>query len=515
MPNSISGSNLDIAKLLYHAGVSVEMDYAPDGSGAQSADAAVALRNNFRYPNATFSQKTNYSANGWINLLTEQLDNGIPMYYAGSDQTAGHAFLCDGYQNTDYFHFNFGWSGSSNGYFYVNALNPGGYTFNLYQSAITNAVPAGYTIASPKVEFSSAGSVVGSQMELTLSTYPVLTAWNIMTYHFQLYYDYNSVDYVDYSIDNTISANGTVQISEAEPGLLNVTWTRANALFGGGDLIHFSFIPREPGSLYFDALGMQYNTTPLVNSGHIFVDVTAPVSNIEQSTIGVINAMHVGLNEVATIGIRTSYLLPSWNVTHYAFDLGYQPQKIEFLDNNTDGTVSTGTTPTATITSPGVLHIEMDSDTPLFSDGTLLNVIFRAIGNTAATTVAQIIPSNFYYNQTQITGITNGYIVLSASTANDDELASPVSTLGAYPNPFNPSTTISFATVAAQPVHITVYNLKGQLVRNLANETMSVGTHEVVWNGKDDNGSEMSSGIYFVRLQHSGQTRTIKVLMTK
>ena len=348
-----------------------------------------------------------------------------------------------------------------------------------------------------------------------MSTYPVLTAWNIMTYHFQLYYDYTAVDYVDYSIANTISANGTVQISEAEPGLLNVTWTGTNALFGGGDLIHFNFIPREPGSHYFDALGMQYNTTPLVNSGHIFVDVTAPVANLEQSQIGVINAMHIGLNEMANIGVRSSYLLPSWNVTHYAFDLGFDPQKVEYVSISTDATMSTGTTPIATITSPGVLHVVMDTEAPISADGTLLNFQFRAIGNGASTTVTQIIPSNFYYNETQINAISNGYIVLSASTANEDVVASPVSTLGAYPNPFNPSTTISFSTIAATPVQISIYNLKGQMVRNLANQTMTVGNHEVVWNGADTNGKVMSSGLYFVRLQHSGQTRIIKVLMTK
>jgi hypothetical protein len=157
----------------------------------------------------------------------------------------------------------------------------------------------------------------------------------------------------------------------------------------------------------------------------------------------------------------------------------------------------------------------MDSDTPISGDGTLLNVQFRAIGNSATASVAQLIPSNFWYNNTQITAVSNGYIVLSASTANDDVIASPVSTLGAYPNPFNPSTTISFSTIAATPVQISIYNLKGQLVRNLAAETMTVGTHEVVWNGEDTTGKVMGSGIYFVRLQHSGQTRTIKVLMTK
>jgi hypothetical protein len=53
----------------------------------------------------------------------------------------GHAFVCDGYQGTDYFHFNFGWSGSFNGYFYVDNLTPGGNNFNLAQELIINIYP--------------------------------------------------------------------------------------------------------------------------------------------------------------------------------------------------------------------------------------------------------------------------------------------------------------------------------------------------------------------------------------
>ncbi len=69
------------------------------------------------------------------------LDNGWPMYYHGFG-SGGHAFNVDGYQGTDYFHFNWGWSGSYNGYYYLSNLNPGGNNFTWGQGAIVNFYPS-------------------------------------------------------------------------------------------------------------------------------------------------------------------------------------------------------------------------------------------------------------------------------------------------------------------------------------------------------------------------------------
>ncbi|MCI5144134.1 MAG: hypothetical protein D3923_01090, partial [Candidatus Electrothrix sp. AR3] len=73
-------------------------------------------------------------------------DNQRPVLYAGTGSLYGHAFVCDGYMNADYFHFNWGWSGINDGYFYLNALTPGGDNFSTDQEAIigiTPAVPSG------------------------------------------------------------------------------------------------------------------------------------------------------------------------------------------------------------------------------------------------------------------------------------------------------------------------------------------------------------------------------------
>jgi uncharacterized protein (TIGR02145 family) len=150
--SSATGTAADaVAKLMYECGVSVEMDYqtsATGGSGAFSSAVAPALKNYFGYDaGIAYHNRNYYSYVDWINLLKTEIRAGRPVYYGGQG-TGGHAFVCDGYDTNDLFHFNWGWSGASNGYFEVSALNPqslgigggsGGY--NQYQTIITGIQP--------------------------------------------------------------------------------------------------------------------------------------------------------------------------------------------------------------------------------------------------------------------------------------------------------------------------------------------------------------------------------------
>ena len=74
-----------------------------------------------------------------------------------------------------------------------------------------------------------------------------------------------------------------------------------------------------------------------------------------------------------------------------------------------------------------------------------------------------------------------------------------------YPNPFNPVTTINYTLGKNADANISVYNLMGQKVRTLVNETKEKGDHSVVWNGKDDKNQSVASGVYFYRLSSDGK----------
>ncbi|MFA6726373.1 MAG: C10 family peptidase, partial [Candidatus Cloacimonadaceae bacterium] len=142
MPNSITTVNNSIATLLYHCGVAVDMQYSPYGSGAYSEDARYAMVNYFRYnSSAQLLYASDYSSSTWCSMLRGDLDLGRPIYYAGNNGSSGHAFVLDGYQGTNYFHINWGWSGSYNGYFYLTNLNPGSHSFNQDQEAMLYVYP--------------------------------------------------------------------------------------------------------------------------------------------------------------------------------------------------------------------------------------------------------------------------------------------------------------------------------------------------------------------------------------
>lgn len=128
-----------VAILGFHCGVAVEMDYdGVEGSGANSYSVPGAISSYFRYTTAASAQ---YKGNTteWINLLKSGLDKGWPMYYSGTESGApyGHAFVCDGYDDEDYFHFNWGWGGSGDDWFLVTTID-----YNTNNVTVKNFVPA-------------------------------------------------------------------------------------------------------------------------------------------------------------------------------------------------------------------------------------------------------------------------------------------------------------------------------------------------------------------------------------
>ena len=143
--NMISSSNEDVAKLLYHCAVSVRMSFGPNGSSA-STDAPVnSLKNYFRYSDTiTFIRKNSgYTDSLWSEAIKEELINGRPVIYSGVGSKGGHSWVCDGYDENNYFHMNWGWDGYQDTYFLLTNLVAPDQTFNFpyYHEAITKIIP--------------------------------------------------------------------------------------------------------------------------------------------------------------------------------------------------------------------------------------------------------------------------------------------------------------------------------------------------------------------------------------
>ncbi|MBM4129789.1 hypothetical protein FJ250_02010 [bacterium] len=86
---------------------------------------------------------------------------------------------------------------------------------------------------------------------------------------------------------------------------------------------------------------------------------------------------------------------------------------------------------------------------------------------------------------------------------------------GAVPNPFNPRTTIRFAVPAPQQARLDIHAVDGRLVRRLLDGRVAAGAHEVTWDGRDDAGREVASGVYFHRLSSGGEARTGKMILAR
>lgn len=113
------------ALLSYHCGVAVEMKFKASGSAAGLDDAAKAFSEYFRYdPDIQFYLREFFTNATWSEKIINELNAGRPVLYGGSSDEAGHAFVCDGYDASGLFHFNWGWSGNGNGYFALSILDP-------------------------------------------------------------------------------------------------------------------------------------------------------------------------------------------------------------------------------------------------------------------------------------------------------------------------------------------------------------------------------------------------------
>ena len=125
-----------VAKLMYECGVAVNMQYSAWASGANNYDARASLINFYHFnPNLSFAEKNHFSNSEWAYLVRKNIVNQQPVYYAS--QGAAHAFICDGFNQDGYYHFNFGWSGNADGWYLIEAIAPHGIeNFNSYQTAL-------------------------------------------------------------------------------------------------------------------------------------------------------------------------------------------------------------------------------------------------------------------------------------------------------------------------------------------------------------------------------------------
>jgi hypothetical protein len=138
------------------------------------------------------------------------------------------------------------------------------------------------------------------------------------------------------------------------------------------------------------------------------------------------------------------------------------------------------------------------------------------IGTDIPTDPVHVVGLAINYNDTCYITARDAADIAEGQPASDHNVPSAkTALLGAYPNPFNPTTHIRFSLAQAGQTELVVYNLQGQKIRNLVSDVCQSGAHEALWNGMDDNSRPVASGVYLYRLKSGSFTSTGKAIMLK
>lgn len=227
----LSGANGkdDVARLLWHCGVAVNMKYGKDGSGTQDTYIASALPRNFSYPKSVKYVKRSSYDGSWEDLVYQELSEGRAVCLSGQDLKGGygHCFNLDGYAGGAY-HVNWGWGGANNGYFMLNGLKDAtmnmDYSDPAYQSLIIgirrpSEKPSDITLSNLTVsEDSPVGTEIGTVEVVNEAQTPP-------TYTFSLQGAYNPITHKYASVPFAVENGKLVTTSELTAGTKTFSMT--------------------------------------------------------------------------------------------------------------------------------------------------------------------------------------------------------------------------------------------------------------------------------------------------
>jgi flagellar hook assembly protein FlgD len=106
-------------------------------------------------------------------------------------------------------------------------------------------------------------------------------------------------------------------------------------------------------------------------------------------------------------------------------------------------------------------------------------------------------------------------LTVTATDADSNAIPAITELIGNYPNPFNPETVIKYGLKTDTKVLLEIYNLRGQKVKTLINDSQSAGYHQITWNGRDKTGKQTASGVYFYIMKTDNFEKTRKMILLK
>ena len=240
------------------------------------------------------------------------------------------------------------------------------------------------------------------------------------------------------------------------------------------------------------------------------------------SNISVKNINYIFQDDLISFDINENYLthfshdestLLMTDITNQMFriyEYNIQEHSINILNHSIYGIITS---------SNGVITKNAYGELNTSTYYTIINSELLEIGH-KSDSIRNVQRTFFYpYNNKMIQITQSGYYMydIEYTVSETDNIIKPIKSalIGSYPNPFNPSTTIKYSLSSPSYLQMDIYNIKGQKVKSLVNEYRHAGDHSIIWNGTDENGKDVGSGVYFYRMKAEGYVSTKKMVMMK
>ncbi len=522
---SVNTGDTDIARLMYDCGVSVQMDYSTSGSGAfvvklddPNNCAEISYPKYFGYNSKIIhGLRANSNATTWQDTIENDLNKNRPVQYYGTDPSnGGHTWVCDGYNASNQFHMNWGWSGTSNGWYALNNLAPTGqpdnFTTNL--GALIGIQPPPQT---PVADFTANVTTipVGSAINFyDLSVqFPTSWAWTFTGAATTSSTAQNPTGIVY----NTV---GTYQVVlTVTNGAGNNTMTKTsyiNVVKGQG----CDTLSNLPDSAYLTVYGSP--TTGWING--CYGDTVQQVAEYFPYTPSAgftIGSAYVYLYKASSTTAGRTVNINVWDNTGTAGApgkiLATKAIAVSTVKPANGATLVTFTTPVA-VTTPFYVGVDFTTIAAAYKTDTVAIVTDTNNDKGAPATAWQYdVAAKYSLNGWKpVASVWNINIsnaiwpVFCAGTASPTEVYNYDLSEGVklYPNPTKGIITADVALEQSSDVQVQVFNALGQLVQqahwgNVLNATYTI------------NLSDQANGMYFIKLISDKATVTKKVMLNR